>query len=285
MFIDPSLIKSTTFLVQGAQYIGTVFFVRVPLGDSEADIFGNASYAVTAGHCVDELGVSIRWPLGSGKPDTETLGTEWIRNDDVDLAIYPLAFDPRDYGMIPIPLRECIEDSDYLLTHEIQGKVKRALQYGEGDEVFTIGLFENDYGPRANQPVVRFGHIALRPGPNEKVTIKNRLGEYPEVDAILVEMALWKGQSGSPIFLRPWIDELKRHGDEESGEITLALGVAQGFHFGKQKVGIGSKEYLISGMGLGIGVVIPAKFVVKMLMSDEQKTKRNEALKNKPSKG
>src|SRR4029077_14368528 len=91
MFIDPRLLKSTTFLVEKGEEVGTVFFVSVPLGTSQANIFGEAFYAVTVGHCIGD-GVCIRWPLSANQGDTPTLERDWITDDDVDLAIYPLPF-------------------------------------------------------------------------------------------------------------------------------------------------------------------------------------------------
>ena len=280
MFIDPSLLKSTAFLVENGEEVGTVFFVSVPLGNTQANTFGEAFYAVTAGHCIAENGATIKWPTAAHKDDTDTLETDWITNDEVDLAICPLTFDPRSCGIVPLPYRTSVEDSQYLILYEDEGETKSALPYGEGDEVFTTGLFRTEYGLRVSQPVARFGHIALRPGRDEKVFIKNRHGVKKGVDALLVEMAIWKGQSGSPIFTRPWKDESKRFDLELPGEITLVLGVAQGFYPGRQDVRLDHQKKTISGLGMGIGVVIPFGYVVEILSSPKLKALRDEQLRN-----
>jgi hypothetical protein len=44
----------------------------------------------------------------------------------------------------------------------------------------------------------------LKPAVGEKVLAEIEPKDYVPIDAFLVELSTWKGQSGSPIFMNPW---------------------------------------------------------------------------------
>jgi hypothetical protein len=44
---------------------------------------------------------------------------------------------------------------------EYESKHLKKLEIQEGDEVFFCGLFESHYGQQKNQPIMRFGKVAL----------------------------------------------------------------------------------------------------------------------------
>jgi len=69
------------------------------------------------------------------------------------------------------------------------------LNVGIGDDVVMIGRFIGHEGRESNQPVARFGNIALMPG--EPVLS----GGGQKVQAFLVEMRSLPGFSGSPVFV------------------------------------------------------------------------------------
>jgi hypothetical protein len=69
------------------------------------------------------------------------------------------------------------------------------LNIGVGDDVFMLGRFIAHSGQQRNQPLARFGNIAMMPG--EKVLD----GRQMRVDAFLVEMHSLPGFSGSPVFV------------------------------------------------------------------------------------
>jgi hypothetical protein len=64
-----------------------------------------------------------------------------------------------------------------------------------GDEVFMLGRFISHSGIKRNQPLARFGNIAMMPG--ELVED----GRGMRVEAFLVEMRSLSGFSGSPVFV------------------------------------------------------------------------------------
>jgi hypothetical protein len=71
------------------------------------------------------------------------------------------------------------------------------LNVGPGDEVYMVGRFIGHGGRVTNNPVARFGSIALMPNIMEPV----RDGRGKDVEAYLVEMRSHSGFSGSPVFL------------------------------------------------------------------------------------
>jgi hypothetical protein len=69
------------------------------------------------------------------------------------------------------------------------------LNVGIGDDVVMIGRFIGHEGRESNQPIARFGNIALMPG--ERV----QDGRGLRVEAYLTEMRSLPGFSGSPVFV------------------------------------------------------------------------------------
>ncbi len=274
MFIDPQVIKTTAFLVKNDQYVGTVFFIRVGLRDLDFLLAGRGSqhYAVTVSHCIPDDRIDIEWPTSSGQNPMPTLGREWVRNDAVDLAVLPLTFDPVDYGIQPLPFLRFSRHLKDVTTGESELRVQSGGIAAEiGGEVYTTGLFHgDDRYPVVTQPIVRFGHIALSSASNEEITILNRFGDGVPIRAPLVEMAVWRGQSGSPIFSAtaapdPPPDYYTRTKYAPYWN-TYLLGVAQGFYAGRQDLEINGAEVTLTGLGMGISVVIPSSEIIKILM-------------------
>jgi hypothetical protein len=71
----------------------------------------------------------------------------------------------------------------------------RNWNVGVGDDVIMVGRFVGHDGKQRNQPLVRFGNIAMMPGEH----VLDGRGEL--VEAYLVEMRSLPGFSGSPVFL------------------------------------------------------------------------------------
>src|SRR5882762_52876 len=93
MFVDPELLKTTAILIAKGERVGTVFFVRVPLDDQVSHgLFGEDYYAVTADHCIRGE-VSIRCLFKDGTHyDEPVLQSDWIRDDQSDIAVLPISF-------------------------------------------------------------------------------------------------------------------------------------------------------------------------------------------------
>ena len=69
------------------------------------------------------------------------------------------------------------------------------LNIGIGDDVLMLGRFAAHTGRQQNEPLARFGNIAMMPGERVKD------GRGLMVEAYLVEMRSMPGFSGSPVFV------------------------------------------------------------------------------------
>jgi hypothetical protein len=285
MFVNPDVIKTTSFLISDGERIGTVFFVEVGLSnDPENSLFGSAFYAVTAKHCIHDP-LAIRFPLVSGGTENvETLSADWITHGETDVAVLPLRFSLKRYDVKPLVLRKFASDRDHLARFPSATEdTIPTLQYGTGDEVFSPGLFRPDVGPEIVQPMVRFGHVALKPAVGEKVFAEIEPKDYVPIDAFLVELSTWKGQSGSPIFMNPWEPEFRRPDAVELEPYSFLVGMIQGFYPAEENVEINDSPAKVSGLNTGIGIVIPAEYIRDVLMSERLKKDR-EAMLSERSK-
>lgn len=143
--------------------------------------------------------------------------------------------------------------------------------YFVGSEVFTVGLFGGYYGERFSRPTARFGHIALIPTVGEKILAELGTpdGDLTPIEAMLVEVAAWKGQSGSPVFVRTGkervLDSLKRLEKQP----YWVVGMIQGFYPAAQDAFVEGKPVEIL-QNMGLAIVLPARLIVEMLMEDER---------------
>jgi hypothetical protein len=142
-----------------------------------------------------------------------------------------------------------------------------------GDEVFFMGLFSEHPGVGRNQPIARFGNIALMPG--EKVLVD--VGDSTaRIRAYLVEARSSGGHSGSPAFIYFPAD---RFGNSITVSATLPiffLGLVQGHY------DIESEAKLLGDIGTvkvnsGIATVVPAQEIYDLLMSEEVVSEREPA--------
>lgn len=285
IMIDPLVLMTATFLTVDnekgqPQPKATVFFIRWNFSSGI-----NAYYAVTAAHAIEPI-VSIRFNLrNGGTQDQAFTADEWVMHPTSDIAVLPLPSD--------CPLGTY--NIDYIAIHHFAGATLLPAQqtkqggwtlnpapFGAGDEVFSIGLFEGHSGQHLAQPVARFGHVALNPAPGEKVLAaidltedENAEPELKPINAFLVEMATWQGQSGSPVFLR-----LPAHENAEFwwGDSYCLLGMVQGFYPGEQHVLINNKDAALAPLQMGIGLVIPCSDILDTL-SDERLKEHREKLK------
>ena len=261
VFINPAILKTATFLTINDQPNSTVFFVRWQLADDSP-----AYYAVTTRHSIGEV-VQIRFNKKGGGVDPLWFSSQdWIKHASTDVAVLPLKSGLDGYDIGYVEASDFADDKDYLVAPTSPdtpaAHSRLGLPYAAGDEVFTVGLFEGHAGQGVAQPVARFGHIALRPSEGETVLAEIELGRLAPIDALLVEMAVWKGQSGSPVFLRvgeqsrAFRDGLERH---------YLVGMIQGFYPGTQDVKINDSDATLSPLQMGIGIVVPARDIKEAL--------------------
>jgi hypothetical protein len=162
---------------------GTGFFV-----DLRSPVSGQAfRYVITNRHVVRKGGTFLRLNMITGGTDVlEIPPSSWVDHpdgDDISVAVIE-ATDP-SWTIT------ALEWSDLAITQPRMDE----LNMGVGDEVFMLGRFIAHGGVEQNQPLARFGNIAMMPG--DRVLDANWL----RVEAFLVEMRSLAGFSGSPVFV------------------------------------------------------------------------------------
>jgi hypothetical protein len=283
VLIDPSILYTATFLIVNDDPRSTVFFVRR----------SGESYAVTTRHSiVGHDYVSIRFNLkGGGTEDQAFFVGEWVLHSSTDIAILPLEFSLDRYFVSHVDLQDFASKYSLPVTLPRSPSDKRPEWYpleshprfGTGDEILTVGLFEGHTGEHLAQPLARFGHIALNPMEGEKVLAEINPpvseGDLPDltpIDAFLVEMAIWPGQSGSPVFLRILTQQWS-----ETKYTYCLIGMVQGFYPREQDVKINNQAATIYPLHMGIGIVIPARDIMEMFMENETLVDQIKKLKER----
>lgn len=249
---------------------GTCFFVGVKIPQTEMAFL----YTVTAKHVLEEnpathaffKQIYIRVNTKDGQSRMLALDLShdgpqqnvFLHNDPtVDLAVIRVHLDDEkdDFKILP---------SDLILTKDDVS----ALKVTEGSEVFFTGLFTSHVGQRRNNPIVRFGRVALMT--DEKIM----WDRDQMVELYLVESASYGGNSGSPVFL--FLGPERTPGRFMIGNRLVKLaGVMKG-SFGElapiQFVETATKPIVRQSMG--IAAVVPAYKLNEILFSDEVKARR-----------
>jgi hypothetical protein len=128
----------------------------------------------------------LRINTDNGSVATPTVGGWTNHPDGDDVSLAPIDFDIPDDWAVGALVWE-----DFCPTQERMDE----LNIGVGDDVLMLGRFTCHSGRQQNQPLARFGNIAMMPGERVKD------GRGLEVDAFLVEMRSIPGFSGSPVFV------------------------------------------------------------------------------------
>jgi hypothetical protein len=185
--VPDELLHSVVYLFQDKAHAregrgagGTGFLVDFP-GDAHTH-----RYVVSNVHVVRNGCSTLRINKKDGLVATKELpASAWVDHPDGDdVAAAPIstpktwevrALSWADFGPTPERLEE--------------------LNVGIGDDVLMLGRFVGHAGRQRNQPLARFGNIAMMPGER----VKDGRGLF--VDAYLVEMRSMPGFSGSPVFI------------------------------------------------------------------------------------
>lgn len=275
----PAEVKSTVGFIYVVQKVkekvmirpnGTCFFVGVDIPETETAYV----YAVTAKHVLeadhdthrffDQIFIRVNTKDGKSRMLNVDLFTEgskknvFLHEDStVDIAVIRAHPDDEkdEFKLLPVNL---IMTKDEVKT----------LGITEGSEVFFTGLFTSHVGQRRNNPIVRFGRMALMT--DEKILWdKNQM-----VELYLVESASYGGNSGSPVFLFLGPERTAGRFVLENRLIKLA-GVMQGA-FGE----FSPIKYLETSntpaarQSVGIAAVVPAYKLKEILFSDAVKARR-----------
>jgi hypothetical protein len=253
---------------------GTGFFVGMPLENREGaperirGVQGPVHiYLATAKHVVqDRMGkllpqIRVRANTTNGGSET---GFADLREDnvffheenEVDLAVIPVSVDPQKFDM-KVVQPELISTRETLTQYDI----------GEGDDVMFVGLFTHHIGRIRNQPIARFGKVALIP--EEKIQVGDALE-----DLYLMECQSFAANSGSPVFFEI---SLTRHPVFLSQRLFLAGLIKGHFRFDS------STENLLDladRPNIGIAAVTPSYKLHEVLYSEKMKSYRRVAEEN-----
>ena len=241
----------------------TGFFVSIPLGDGGEP--PSLVYFVTARHVATDLKNREVYFLvnkvGGGVTTIPHFGTRWYlhpTDKTADVAVIPVG-NPGDADIKAVHINNLGMPS--LLS---------ALDIGIGDEVFATGLFTPVAGSARNEPIVRYGNIAMMP----QEQIQTELGY---ADVYLVEARSIGGLSGCPVFVRPSIrlpQESKNPHTKNVwavGHGAILLGMMHG-HWDIKESDL-NKTYISHdrkhGVNLGIGIVVPAQKIWETIRRPE----------------
>ena len=143
-------------------------------------------YVVTNAHVIDAGCHWARLNCHGGTYVVHIPHDQWETASPDDFAIAVLRLPP------PVTPFELSLDSLALTRQEA-----KALNVGPGDEAYMVGRLIAHGGRVTNNPIARFGSIALMPNPYELV----HDGRDNDVEAYLIEMRSHAGFSGSAVFL------------------------------------------------------------------------------------
>jgi hypothetical protein len=264
---------------------GTGFFVGVKSEQDPSRFFG---YLVTAKHVVRNAQGSfyprIYIRLNKKEGDAEYISLDLTRdgqsvvsvNSDptVDIVVIPAlpSTDKFDFKVLP----------DDMLTTEQSFK---ELNIGEGSDVFFAGLFVAYYGEHRNNPIIRFGRVAMLP--EDRVSWRDDPTQPPKDERLyLIETQTYGGNSGSPVFFS-LSSELAKPGQLlMAGQPLVKLaGVMMGYFNEPSPIGLlqtPTATIPYSRQNIGIAAVTPSYLLREILFSAELKKTRADYVE--PSK-
>ena len=255
------------FIEQNGQLVpnGTGFFVGV---ENEENSNLHMVYLVTAKHVLQNqegaLLSSVVIRLNTSDGNSKMIKAEFTKKNkvfthpdsDVDLALFRCLPDPSVYDFKMIRTEE-ISDKQTIDKHEIS----------EGDEVFFAGLFTSHVGQKKNQPIIRFGRVALMS--DEKVEWKEKGKPQKLLDLYLLECQSYGGNSGSPVFFQ--LSPIRKPGQINfGGPMIFLAGVMSGsFLSGSELQVTETKQNIFSLQNIGIAAVTPGYKLKELLFSEE----------------
>lgn len=256
---------------------GTGFFIGVKSDDGKG-IYG---YLVTAKHVLkDEKGFDLArvfLRLNKLQGDAEFIpldlnpnGQKTVYTSDessVDIAVVPALPSQAIFDFKVIP-------EDMISTKETFTKYNIA----EGSDIFFVGLFTTYYGEHRNNPIVRFGHVAMFP--EDPIDWTNYQGQPVEhAQLYLIETQSYGGNSGSPVFFSLGSDRMPSGGMVIGSPLIELAGIMRGrFNEISPVVFLNSPTTPtpVTLPNIGIAAVTPSYLLHDILFSDELKKFRAE---------
>jgi hypothetical protein len=257
VFIGIKKGKSPT---QEPEYLGTGCIVSVQSKKLPRSSF---PYVVTAKHVAVELDgkdIYMRMNTKDGKSIVFR-----IKSEETKWWFHPKEDESSDVAIFPLQIGQELADSiDYVAIKSdmILTDAERLRQgIGEGDDVFTVGLFYHHQGESKNHPIVRMGNIAMMP--NEPIKHK----KFGDMEAYLIELRSMGGLSGAPVFvLNPVAGKMTREGLFKTTWKVYLLGLISG-HWER---GRNPKK-----VNVGIAYVAPAKRILETIDREELAERRS----------
>jgi len=251
---------------------GTGFFVVVKNENGD----GLYGYLVTAKHVLkapdgtDFTRIFLR--LNKLKGDAEFIPLDLIQEGHS--AVYTHSDPTVDIAVVPAFPNQTLFDFKVITDDMLTDKTSFSqLNIGEGSEVFFAGLFTNYYGDHRNNPIVRFGRVAMLP--EDRIAWQDDTAKPPKlVELYLLETQSYGGNSGSPVFFNLGSDRVP--GSVILGPPVIKLaGIMRGSFNETRAVGVlqldTARQIPITSQNIGIAAVTPSYLLHEILFSDELK--------------
>lgn len=245
---------------------GTGFFVGV-LKENDHSLY--SVYFVTAKHVLTNKkgdyydSIFLRLNLKEGDSEYIEIKLKQVElftheDENVDLVLFNCLPNQEKFDFKFIP-DQLFTNSEIVATNGIS----------EGDDMFFSGLFTSHIGQKRNQPIVRFGKVALMP--EEKI----EWNDPPKLmDLYLMECQSFGGNSGSPVFFH--LSPFRRPGIIAGTKILLA-GVMTGCYLDYGRIQFLEAITLPhSAQNVGIAAVTPSDKLYDILYSEKLIEKRKE---------
>ncbi len=257
---------------------GTGFFVSVK-SEGGKGLYG---YLVTAKHVLkDPRGNDfsrIYLRLNKRQGDTEFIPLDLVQSGQ--RVVYTHTDPSVDIAVLPAWPLDTIFDFKVIPEDMLSTKATFAeFNIAEGSDVFFVGLFTTYYGEHKNNPIVRFGRVAMFPDdPIGWVDYQGQPKQHAQL--YLVETQSYGGNSGSPVFFLLGADRSPKAGYLLGSSLIKFAGVMRG-RFNDTNPSLGLVENPTASTpitlpSIGIAAVTPSYFLHEILFSDDLKRFRAE---------
>ncbi len=237
-------------------------------------------YLVTARHVARGLAgpIGVRFNTKEGNFRVQSIERpNWVFHPDFNVDVAAMVFDPPTWADVR-PFHVKYFATDFKI--DTKG-------FGPGDFAYVVGLYRLLKDTRRNIPLVHTGHIAALAVDHPIPVIDPVTKKKMAARGYLVESRAISGASGSPVFVRRSISHKLK--DDENPDYhlnTLIPGSVWLLGLWQASWPQEPEQALIEGAGLskdvkvsvGIGVVVPAPFILDVLnMLEDQREKRRES--------
>lgn len=262
--------------------IGTGFFVIVD--EQQLNKKTHFSYLVTAKHVMQDPagGIYTRIFVRLNKLGGDS---EFIPIDLLKQKMFTSDDSSVDIAVIPLGLNPSVADAKAIPDDMLSAKASfDELHIAEGSDVFFVGLFTSYYGDKRNNPVVRFGRVAMLP--DERISF----GQSGKEWLYLIETQTYGGNSGAPVFFSLGPDRNPDALVIGPPDIKLA-GIMKGFFNQRTPVELATtvqtnapQTIPVAVLNSGIAAITPAYLLHDILFSAEVKQLRIDACAKKGTK-